>query len=274
MLCLSQPAGRQVFFGLFLAACLSATAIGGAALGQQATQATVAQEPIAILTYHSFDQPPSDTTTVKLRSFKRQLEWLTAHHYKVVPLRALVDSLRGTGPKLATPAVAITDDDGDQSFYTRVFPILLKERIPVTLFIFPSTISQSGSLSWRELKTILASGLVDVQSHTYSHPYFHKERARRSPKNYRAFVNDELTRARSSLESRLGIKVDMLAWPYGVLDPTLEAAAKRAGYIAAFGNDGGLAEPGGDLFAVPRIAMSDAVQGARFRALLMSRKPR
>jgi hypothetical protein len=41
-----------------------------------------------------------------------------------------------------------------------------------------------------------------------------------------------------------------------------------------FGNDGGLAGPHADLFAIPRISMSDAVQGARFRALLMSRKSR
>ena len=65
---------------------------------------------------------------------------------------------------------------------------------------------------------MLASGLVDVQSHTFWHPDFQKERARQNPEKYQAFVDDQLARSKSILESRLGIKVDLLAWPFGIVD--------------------------------------------------------
>ena len=114
------------------------------------------------------------------------------------------------------------------------------------------------------------SGLVDIESHTFWHPDFRKEKARQTPEQYRAFVDNQLTRSKSVLEDKLGITVDMLAWPYGIADPELEAAAKRAGYVVAFGFGGGPAAPGDDLFDLPRIPMSNAAQGASLGALLTS----
>ena len=229
-----------------------------------------AQAPIGILAYHRFDPTTPGPTTVTNGAFERQLEWLVEHHYKFVPLRAVVDGLTGKAPPVVEPAVAITADDGHRSVYTEMFPIIKKRHIPVTLFIYPSAISNASyALTWDQLKEMHNSGLVDVESHTYWHPDFRKERARQSPEEYRAFVDNQLTRSKSVLEDKLGITVDMLAWPYGIVDPELEAAAKRAGYVVAFGFGGGATMPrGDDLFALPRVPMSDAVQGASLDALL------
>ncbi|MGA3303604.1 MAG: polysaccharide deacetylase family protein [Methylovirgula sp.] len=238
-------------------------------MGTAAAQDKVAQTPIPILAYHRFDPATPGPTTVTNAAFARQLEWLAAHHYKIVPLRAVVEGLTGKTPPVAAPAVAITADDGHRSVYTELFPIIKKEHIPVTLFIYPSAISHASyALTWDQLKEMHDSGLVDIESHTYWHPDFRKERARQSPEKYRAFVDDQLARSKSVLEDKLGIKVDMLAWPFGIVDPELETSAKRAGYVAAFGFNGGVAAPGGDLFDLPRIPMSNAAQGASFGAML------
>ncbi len=230
------------------------------------------QEPIGILAYHRFDPTTPGPTTVTNAAFERQLQWLAAHHYKIVPLRAVVDGLSGKAPPVDAPVVAITADDGHRSVYTEMFPIIKKEHIPVTLFIYPSAISNASyALTWDQLKEMHDFGLVDIESHTFWHPDFRKERARQSPEQYRAFVDNQLTRSKSVLEDKLGITVDMLAWPYGIVDPELEAAAKRAGYGVAFGFGGGPATPGGDLFDLPRIPMSNAAQGASLGALLSSK---
>lgn len=60
----------------------------------------------------------------------------------------------------------------------------------------------------------------------------------------------------------------LLAWPYGIVDPELEAAAKRAGYSAAFAFNGGPAKPGDDPFALPRVPVADSDRGERFGARL------
>jgi peptidoglycan/xylan/chitin deacetylase (PgdA/CDA1 family) len=40
--------------------------------------------------------------------------------------------------------VAITVDDGHLSVYTELYPLILKHRPPVTLFIYPSAISNAS----------------------------------------------------------------------------------------------------------------------------------
>jgi peptidoglycan/xylan/chitin deacetylase (PgdA/CDA1 family) len=160
-------------------------------------------------------------------------------------------------------------DDGHRSVYTVLYPIIKQRRIPVTLFIYPSAISNSRyGLTWNQLKEMQASGLVDIQSHTYWHPNFRKEKGRRTPADYAAFVDSQLTRSRDELDKKLDIHVDLLAWPYGIFDSDLDAAAQHSGYRAAFGYAGGVARPGDDPFSIHRIPVSDSAHGAAFETLL------
>jgi peptidoglycan/xylan/chitin deacetylase (PgdA/CDA1 family) len=109
--------------------------------------------------------------------------------------------------------VVITVDDGHRSVYTDLFPPVRQWRCPVTLFIYPSAISNASyALTWEQLVGIKASGLADVQSHAFWHPNSSVERKRLSPEAYRRFVHDQLARSKAILEQRLGSKVDLLAW--------------------------------------------------------------
>jgi hypothetical protein len=50
--------------------------------------------------------------------------------------------------------------------------------IPVSLFIYPSAISNASyELTWKQLKEMHASGLVDIESHTYWHPDLSMEKS-------------------------------------------------------------------------------------------------
>lgn len=72
-------------------------------------------------------------------------------------------------------------------------------------------------MTWRQLEEPVHTGRFDVESHTYWHPNFHIEKARLSPAGYRRFVWAQLTRSKAILERRrLGIRVEMLAWPFGI----------------------------------------------------------
>jgi peptidoglycan/xylan/chitin deacetylase (PgdA/CDA1 family) len=247
-----------VVAGLLAYACF---APGPAAAGQS--------QGIPVLVYHRFDPTKAAAMTVTTTAFTAQLAWLTQHHYRVIPLRAALAELNGTTPGPSSPAVVITADDGHKSVYTELFPLIRKYALPVTLFIYPSAISNASyALTWEQLREMQASGLVDVQSHTYWHPNFRTERRRRTPADYQAFVDFQLRRSRQVLQTRLGKPVDLLAWPFGIVDPELEAAAKQAGYTAAFAYVGGPAEPGADVLALPRVPVVDSDRGDRFGALL------
>ncbi|MDR3472342.1 MAG: polysaccharide deacetylase family protein [Devosia sp.] len=205
-------------------------------------------------------------------AFEAELAWLAKHNYQIVPLHTALAALNGAAPRLTAPAAVITADDGHESIYTVLFPIIRRAHIPVTLFIYPSAISNAPyALTWAQLQEMQASGLVDVESHTYWHPNFKVERRRRTTADYTAFVDNQLSRSKTVLEKKLGRPVDLLAWPYGIVDADLEAAAKRAGYTAAFAYAGGPAASGDDPLALPRIPISDADRGERFGAMLGTR---
>jgi peptidoglycan/xylan/chitin deacetylase (PgdA/CDA1 family) len=227
-----------------------------------------------VLLYHRFHPTKAETPwTVTNAAFEDQLNWLGRNQYRVIPLRAVVDSLRGLAPAIAPRTVAITVDDGDHSVYTEMFPIILRHRIPVTLFVYPSAISLSADcVTWENLAELVGSGLVDVQFHTLSHPDFSHERPRRSPADYRAFVHFELTHGRDWIEKNLGLTVEMLAWPYGIYDADLEQAAARAGYAAAFAVKNN--SPHEDsIFALPRLSIGRRDRIESFAARLAQLAP-
>ncbi len=248
-----------------------ALALAGAALMAAIVSlgAARAEDPgVPILLYHRFHPTEPGSTTVTTPVFEEQLAWLAENHYAVVRLGSVVDALHGGRP-LEPRTVAITVDDGRRSQYTEMFPIIQRRHAPVTLFVYTDAISvEPDALTWEEIGEMLKSGLVDVQSHTCSHPFFEKERARRSAADYAAFVATELTKSKKTLEDRLRRPIDLLAWPYGVFDSALERAAARAGYVAAFSVGDRLARPGDDLFSLPRVTVSDRDRGPRFAALL------
>jgi peptidoglycan/xylan/chitin deacetylase (PgdA/CDA1 family) len=227
------------------------------------------QRPIPILTYHRFDPGIAKASTfVTTPVFEAQMAWLVAHHYRVVPLRDVVAALAGGGPPIEGPAVAITADDGFRTVYTQMFPVIRRERMPMTLFINPPMISGGGAyMTWAMIEEMRASGLVDVQAHTQTHPNFNTERARLEPEAYQAFITRQIAGSREAIRAKLGLQAAYLAWPYGIHDAQLEAAARQAGFDAAFALGSRAAGEGGDPFAIPRYQVYNGDVGARFAAV-------
>ena len=231
---------------------------------------------VPILVYHRFGPTVADSMTVTTAVFDEQLAWLRTHDYRIIPLRALLDSLHNPANPVPPRAVVITVDDGHESVYRELLPRLRRERFPVTLFIYPSAISNADyALTWPQLAEIRDTGLVDVQSHTYWHPNFHRERARLSADAYRALAMTQLTQSRDLIARQLGGPVDLLAWPFGIHDAQLEQWAREAGYVAAFTLERRAASRDDDPLALPRYLMTDADRGARFAAIVErgSRRP-
>lgn len=226
---------------------------------------------VPILVYHRFDLTTPDAMTVTTRVFGDQLAWLAARKITVIPLHALVDRLRDNAP-LPHSAVVLTVDDGHRSVYTQMFPLIRRFRVPITLFIYPSAISNAAyALTWDEIREMLRSGLVTVQSHTYWHPNFADERAKLSPPDYQHFASQQLAMSKARLERELGIKVDLLAWPFGIYDRELERLATQTGYVAAFTIERKPVQPGEDLLALPRFIVTNNDRGARFAALVLGK---
>lgn len=226
-----------------------------------------------ILVYHRFGPTAADSMTVRSAALAAQLEFIRANGYAVLPLRQLVQRARGGAP-LPDRALAITVDDGHRSVYTELLPLLRRYRVPVTLFIYPSAISNASyALTWEQLEELRRSGLVDIQSHTYWHPNFKQEKRRLAPAAYRDFVHMQLAKSRAVLRQRLRVDADLLAWPFGIFDDELLEAAAAAGYVAGFTLERRPARAADRPLALPRYLMTDAVGPREFRAILAQSAP-
>lgn len=234
-----------------------------------ATRAGGGASGVPILLYHRFGSVAADSMTVTTATFASHLAYFQANGYTVIPLRNLVAYIAGGGPAPDERAVAITADDGHESVYTDMFPLIKRYHVPVTLFVYPSAISNAAyAMTWAQLREMRDSGLVDIQSHTYWHPNFKREKKRLSGAEYDSFVRLQLTRSREALERQLGGHVDMLAWPFGIYDRDLTDRARQARYLAGFTLERRRAGRGDDLMALPRYLMTDRMRGRLFAKLL------
>ena len=128
-------------------------------------------------------------------------------------------------------------------------------------------------MTWQQLQALQATGLFDIQSHTYWHPNFVREKRRLNPDAYKRFVNMQLVKSRQTLEARTGGRVDMLAWPFGLHDSELEQSAVEAGYVAAFTMERRAARDTDNPMAIPRYLITDEVRDRAFAAILRPTNP-
>ena len=132
---------------------------------------------VPILLYHRLGPVSPDEMTVTTPVFEAQLKLIQERGYKVIPLAALMAALGDSAAPLPERAVVLTADDGHRTVYSDMFPLIQRLKIPVTLFIYPSAISNADyAMTWAQLAEMKASGLVDIQSHTFWHPNFNVEK--------------------------------------------------------------------------------------------------
>jgi peptidoglycan/xylan/chitin deacetylase (PgdA/CDA1 family)/O-antigen ligase len=148
-------------------------------------------------------------------AFDRQIAAL-ATRGDVVPLeRALGDGPGG--------GVVVTVDDGYRDFHEHVLPVLVRHRVPVTLYLATGLIVDEGGpadgLTWKHLEEAVDSGLVTMGSHTHSHANLgaaSEEEAER-----------EVQRSQGLVEDRLGVPCRHFAYPWGVGSPDADRVVRR-----------------------------------------------
>lgn len=190
---------------------------------------------IPIILYHNLNPTVPGSMTVTPQKFEENLKLLKDNGFTFIPLKEAVEYLQGKRDTLPSRPIVLTADDGWESVYTYMYPIVKKLNIPVTLFIYPESISSGKSfLSWDQLKELKNTGIFDIQGHTYSHPNFKIAKKKLSPAAYEQFVQKELSTSKKILEDKMGTQVTLLAWPFGIYNNNLENAATKAGYVMAF----------------------------------------
>ncbi|MDD2899408.1 MAG: polysaccharide deacetylase family protein [Desulfuromonadaceae bacterium] len=224
---------------------------------------------VPILLYHRFGPTVADGMTITTPVFEAQMKYLHDNGYKVIPLRQLVDHYRGKGPVPGPKSVVIVEDDAHKSVFSDMLPIVKKYNYPVTIFAYPSAISNAKyAMTWDQMRALTKTGLFDIQSHTYWHPNFKKDRKKLSNPLFNTLVMTQLKKSKLRLEAELHSKVDMLAWPFGIYDDYLIAKAAEAGFSATFTIERRHATASDSVMKLPRYLLVNADSGKAFVQLL------
>lgn len=230
---------------------------------------------VPILLYHRFGPTVADGMTIRTAVFEEHLKYLRDNGYKVIPLRQLVDWYQKKGPAPAAKSVVIVEDDAHKSVYSDMFPLAKKYKVPVTIFIYPSAISNARyAMTWEQLRELKSSGLFDFQSHTYWHPNFKKERKKLKPAEFGKLVSSQLSKSKEKIAKELGVTVDLLAWPFGIYDDDLHRRAAAAGYSAAFTIERRHATAADPLMKLPRYLLINADRGKAFAQIIAGNAPK
>lgn len=228
------------------------------------TPARVFAEPVVprertravVLLYHLFGAMDSPFA-IAPEAFDDQLQWLADHHVTVVSTSELLRFLDG---ELALPerVAVITIDDGHKSIYRRAFPILARRSMPFTLALNTGAIEgrRREAMTWEEVRTILASGLCEIESHSHIHGHMDRLTVDRNRR--------EAELSRSILEARIGVRPEAFVFPFGGYDAKVRRVVEEAGYRAAFAASGREVTAASPRFALPRIGVGRETTMAAF----------
>jgi len=266
----------QLLLLLFFTLSLSLSLSHAAPAEVKKNQPSVSQEVrVPILLYHRFGPTVVDGMTITTPVFESHLKYLRDNGYKVIPLRQLVDWYQKKGAAPAPKSVVIVEDDAHKSVYTEMLPLAKKYNVPVTVFIYPSAISNAKyAMTWDQIRELKKSGLFDFQSHTYWHPNFKRDKKKMKPQEYEKSVLLQLAKSKAKIEKELGGKVDMLAWPFGIFDDYLLKKAADTGYVATFTIVAHHATASDSVNKLPRYLLINSDQGNAFAQIVAGSAPK
>lgn len=186
--------------------------------------------------------------------FERQIRALIARGYRPAEMPEIVAG--------RAKLLHVTFDDAYRSLLDAL-PILDRLEVPSTVFACPAYADEGGvvdmrylgsqaqshaaelrSMTWDELRSLVTRN-IEIGSHTLTHPYLTELT---DPE-----LERELRESRARLEDELHRRCRYLSYPYGEENARVQAAARAAGYTAAF------AIPGRDRpinrYGLPRVGV-------------------
>lgn len=184
---------------------------------------------IPILTYHNIvedlgeDDPFLNVTPMK---FKEHLQAIKEAGYETITYSDYYNYVTKNS-LLPDKPIMINFDDGYLSNYQYGYPILKEMNMKATIFIVTDTVGANYDwmyphFTWEQALEMEQSGLIDIQSHSHTHPNF-------------AELDDvdmirELRLSKYLIETHLNKECEFIAYPYGLLSEKSLYQAEAAGY--------------------------------------------
>ena len=210
-----------------------------------------------------------DPFAVSTERLAEQFEWLRANGWQPVSLDQLLAARDGRAT-LPEQAVLLTFDDGLESLYSRVFPLLRAYGYPAVAAVVTGWLEgvtegatvlyegrprgRDGFVDWAALREMADSGLVEIASHSHdlhrgvlgnpqgneqpaatTREYLPAAARYETEAERQARIRADLARSADLLERHTGQRPRAVVWPYGEYDATAESIAAELGMEVSLG---------------------------------------
>jgi poly-beta-1,6-N-acetyl-D-glucosamine N-deacetylase len=258
-----------------------------------------------VLTYHDVRddvgaQGDHDPDAINTDHLIAHFDWLKANGYHVVSLEQVMQASRG-GPALPEHAVLLTFDDGLESFYTRVYPLLRAYNYPAVSALVGSWIDMPAGqkmayngaectrdcfMSWDQIRDVQKSGLVEFASHTWQQHmgipgnpqnnqmpavttlrYDMATHSYESEAAYMARLRADLRHSSEEIFKETGRRPRAIIWPYGSYNKVAVQIAASEGMTMSFSLDDTLPDVQIDS-TIPRLLISGNINPNRLGWLI------
>jgi len=210
-----------------------------------------------ILIYHRFGDERYPSTSVSLKDFRKQMEYLKKEGYRVLPLKELY-RIVSSGKEIPPKTVVITIDDGYRTTM-KAFEILKEYNFPFTIFLYTEAVGRYPDfLTKEEIEELKKSGLADFGNHLYSHPDLATLRAKLPLKEYLKVLRREEELSRKRFKELIGREPEFLAFPYGSYD-RISLSFFKGKYKLLLSQDRG--SYSGKENPIPRMAVVGSLSG-------------
>lgn len=275
--------------------------------GVLAGPSTPARPAFIVLAYHDVRDDVGalgdrDQDAISTDHLIAHFDWLEAAGYHVVSLDQVIKAMHG-GPPLPEHAVLLAFDDGLESFYTHVYPLLRAYHYPAVSALVGSwmdmpkgqtmnyngtTCTRSCFLSWDQVRRMQASGLVAFASHTWhlhrgipGNPqgnlmpaavtlrYDARTSTYETEAAYAARVRADLQHSADEIERETGHRPQAIVWPYGAYNRAAEQVASSLGMEVSMSLDDDYLPVLKPHHTIPRVLISGNLSANRLAWLML-----
>ena len=226
-----------------------------------------AQDRYGVLAYHSVvDESAAENQkhyfpqTISAQTLIKHFNWLKENGYNVISWQQVIDAENGKDT-LPDNAVLLSFDDGYETMYNVVFPLLKAYNYPAVfapvtgwldtpadqkIAYADKMLDRSVFATWSQVKEMEQSGLVEVASHTHNlhnginanpsggqlpsviAPEY-KNGKYETEDAYKNRLKSDFTRSVQTLVNHIGKKPRVMVWPYGQFNDVAVQLARQAG---------------------------------------------
>ncbi len=206
---------------------------------------------LPVIMYHhiSKKQKLLNDFAITPEQFEKDMLYLKEKGYETISVEQLLDYVYNNAPLPEKP-VMITFDDGHESFYEYIYPILQKYDLKAILSIvgsFTDTYSENEDhnidysyLTWKQINEMADSPYVEIGNHTYDLHSLDKGRKGCSKKSgesveqYKEFLTKDVLKLQDEILNYTSYNSNIFTYPFGRYSKETKEIIKELGFSVIF----------------------------------------